>query len=408
MSVLGPVCALIISFVAHQAHASLHLSRGGEHRNEVRPVTAPLTAFAQNPPSQFAFPEAPPVTAFVQDATAPPVTAFAQGPCQCDSFCTGVRAAQAQPVHAGPPPPPPSGWGPSGMSPGVPLQPPPAQPIRLGMNQPASSSVNTIGMRQQSGRLAVRSLISLESRPRSEAAREALLHGASASLMQQYSGSYEYLSQGTSDAQQQSPDPVGHPPLGPRREPGMHCNCHCNHDPWFYMRGTAPPIDWSLTPPPPTVLPAPPPCSGTSQEWPGCPAPRKIGLHMPLGGLPGLPKLLPVTSDDLPTLGPAPGVWAPGDGPDRPSDVTGPPPGPPPEPQRPPPPPPDPDPGSPPAVPEMTAAGPVMDCIGPNGPMVCPPDPANKNGWWGKPRDNEDIYYNGGADANFQDALTGR
>jgi hypothetical protein len=122
-----------------------------------------------------------------------------------------------------------------------------------------------------------------------------------------------------------------------------------------------------------------------------------------------LPKLLPVTSDDLPTLGPPPGVWIPADGQDRPTDVTGPPPGPPPEPLRPMPPPPAPDDsGPPPAVPEMTAQGPEKNCIGPHGPIVCPPDPVNKNGWWGKPREGQDIYYTAGADANFQDALTGR
>lgn len=366
MSVLGPLRVFVISFAATQCRASL-LSRGGGE-----PLKTPLTAF---------------------------VDQSSAGPCQCDSFCTGVRAANAQPLQAQPmpaqpipAPPPSSGYSPSGTIAG----PPPAE----------------AGF-AKSGRLAgVRSLISLESRPRSESAREALLHGANAALLQQHVAKYAYSSASAGrDAQQQMMADLQ--PLGPRLEPGMHCNCHCNHDPWFYMRGTAPPFDWSQTPAPPTVLPAPPPCSGTGQEWPGCAPPYRVGGPvLPIGGLPGLPKLLPVESSDLPTLGPAPGVFMPADRGGsagvRPSDVTGPPPGPPSDPVRPAPPPPDPDPGSPPAVPEITAAGPVKDCIGPKGPIICPPDPANKNGWWGKPRDTSDIYYVAGADPNKQDPLTGR
>jgi len=275
----------------------------------------------------------------------------------------------------------------------VPPPPPPQAPPGYGnaMLQEEAGHGGVWGAQQRTVKLAARSLITLQSRPRSEEAREALLHGANAALVQHVADT----DSAGADSQ----------PLGPRREPGMHCNCHCNHDPWAYMRGTAPPIDWSATPPPPTALPAPPPCSGTPHEWPGCKAPMRVGGAVaPLGGLPGLPKLLPVESSDLPTLGPAPGMWSDGGG-SRPADMTPMPPGPPPDPQRPPPPPPSADGGSPPAVPAMTAAGPVMDCIGPKGPMVCPQDPANQNGWWGRPRPEKDVYYNAAADANKQMAI---
>lgn len=379
MSSLGPVRVIIISLAA--AHSRSYPLLSGVARRYLTPLPKPVTTVVDGPT------DAP---------LAKPLTAFVEGPCSCDSFCLGVQTANSQANPSKPvPPPPPQGWGPS-------------QAVSAPNydEAPEGSSSPILGMRQKNGRLVgVRSLISLESRPRSEAAREALYHGASAALLQQHVATYAYSSH-TADgnAQQQK---VGQP-LGPRREPGMHCNCHCNHDPWFYMRGTMPPFDWSLTPAPMTKLPAPPPCSGTGQEWPGCPAPMRTALHVPLGGLPGLPKLLPVTKDDLPTLGPAPGVWEPANRDVRPGDATPMPPGPPPDPERPPPPPPPADPGSPPEVPEITAAGPVKDCVGPHGPIVCPPDPLNQNGWWGKPRQEKDIYYVAGADPNKQDALTGR
>lgn len=179
--------------------------------------------------------------------------------------------------------------------------------------------------------------------------------------------------------EQRSLQPIG---LRVHKKPGMHCNCHCNFDPFAWQRQFPPPFDLRNLP----ATPAPPlpiqPCSATAQEWPGCPAPtQNYGPVLGVPGSPGVPQLPDIKASDIRPLVAAPtGTPAP--------------PAPPPEPQPPPPPPPDPNPPAAGEAAQTFSAGASSDCIDSSRNHVpCPPDPVMRGGWWGKALDPGNVYY---------------
>lgn len=314
-----------------------------------------------------------------------------EGPCECNSFCAGTRTAKANPGQVPYRDPSQTAWRPKLASTPLDRPPPPwQQPGATGghpapLRPPTQAQAQPIPRgRERNGPLARLALVALSSRPRNGPQRDAFRLGAAAAANL------------PSDAGERAAFLQENQPLGPRANPGMYCNCHCNHDPWFWKRGTPVPFDWSQTPPPLDYVIPPPPCSGTAQEWPGCPAPMNVGGPVaPIAGLPGLPALKPVDASDLPTLGPVP---------------TGhpnfPPPGPPPEPVRPPPPPMSPEEAAAAAAADGGPAGPDKNCVGPGREMiVCPPDPVNEKGWWGKKRPDSDVFYTSGADPHHENGF---